>query len=140
MCNVDKSQLDVSGDDDSDGDDNLSPDEVSELEDDLASLQLTPKLITRSRNNSSLAQAQAQTQQQYTGKILDEEMDDYSNSDNEISEWTRSSSIISGIESFKLTLTDSNLLARRKSSRKTSTTATTATTATTVTTAPATVG
>ncbi|KAI5958410.1 hypothetical protein CANMA_004254 [Candida margitis] len=118
VFNIDKSQLDVSGDD---SDDDVSEDEVSELEDDLASLQLTPKLMTRSRNSS---QPQCQ---QYAGKILDEEMDDYSNSDNEISEWTRSSSIISGIESFKLTLTDSNLLARRKSSRKTSavTTATT---------------
>lgn len=112
VFNVDKSQLDVSGDD-SDEDGEVSEDEVSELEDDLASLQLTPKLMTRSRNSS-------QAQCQYTGKILDEEMDDYSNSDNEISEWTRSSSIISGIESFKLTLTDSNLLARRKSSRKAS--------------------
>ncbi|CCG21199.1 hypothetical protein CORT_0A08140 [Candida orthopsilosis Co 90-125] len=112
VFNVDKSQLDVSGDD-SDEDGEVSEDEVSELEDDLASLQLTPKLMTRSRNGS-------QAQCQYTGKILDEEMDDYSNSDNEISEWTRSSSIISGIESFKLTLTDSNLLARRKSSRKAS--------------------
>ena len=135
VFDIDKSRLDVYGD----SSDDVSADEISELEDDLASLQLTPKLMTRSRNGSQAQQQQQQQQCQYSGKILDEEMDDYSNSDNEISEWTRSSSIISGIESFKLTLTDSNLLARRKSSRKASSTATVNTAATATTAATTTI-
>ena len=51
VFNVDKSQLDVDGDVDADHEDAFD-DEISELDDEILSLQLTPKLVTRSRSSS----------------------------------------------------------------------------------------
>ncbi|KAI5951390.1 hypothetical protein KGF54_004464 [Candida jiufengensis] len=121
IFNVDKSQIKVHEEED-----DIYDDEVSELDDEIASLQLTPKLITRSRNNSLASSTK--TLQFPSTKLLNDDIDeeDYSttnsNSDNEISEYqTRSSSIISGINGdykFTMNLNDSNLLSRRKSSIK----------------------
>ncbi|KAI5963245.1 uncharacterized protein KGF55_003037 [Candida pseudojiufengensis] len=125
--------------------DDIYDDEVSELDDEIASLQLTPKLITRSRNNSLansiinsnssntskniISQHPPQNTHQFPStKLIQDEIDEEeysttnSNSDNEILEYqTRSSSIISGINGdykFTMNLNDSNLLSRRKSSIK----------------------
>ncbi|CAK9435568.1 uncharacterized protein LODBEIA_P02950 [Lodderomyces beijingensis] len=160
VFNIDKSQ--IGADVDADADVNVGvgvgvdvdadadheddfDDEISELEDEVASLQLTPKLVTRARSNSngnsyihngsasvqntfvfpSTASSHKLNDREEEEKEEEDEEEDSttnSNSDNDVSEYqTRSSSIISGIGGdykFTMNLNDSNLLARRKSSLK----------------------